>query len=559
MTIRLYGFLFLIGVLMYLGIAVLESVPGYMDADYYYAMGLRIANSQGFSEPFIWNYLSDPQVLPHPAYTYWMPFVAVLASIGIKLTGMQNFWGARLVFILLAGSLVPMTAFMSYTFHRIRWAALLAAAFALFSGFYLAYLPTTESFAVYMLLGSLFFLLVFKMQQDYRDTINAIKIAEKSGFQNYNVSQFSTSPIWVYVLVGLSVGLMYLTRADGLIWFGIALIGITLQGYSSSKEIYGRGIHKQNLLLVGLPLVIFVICYLIVISPVLLRNINTFGSIFAPGSSRALWLIDYDELFAYPASQLTSERWLGAGIREIINSRSAALGTNLLNAIAVQGAIILVPFIFLGFWSRREDWRVRLGALSWLTTFLIMTLIFPFQGARGGFFHSGAALQPLLWSLVPVGLLAFINWAEKRRSWETQQALKVFSTGLIGLVIVVTVFAGYQRIIGGDHPRPAWGADELAYQEVGAYLDKNDSNRESIVMVNNPPGFYALTGYKSIVIPDGDLSVTFLVGKNYKAEYLILDKNHPKELVELYSSPGDVPGLNYLDSVANVHIFKFIK
>ena len=94
MTLRLYGLLFILGLLVFLGVAVLEQVPGYMDADYYYAMGLRIADNYGLSEPFLWNYLDDPQGIPHPAYTYWMPLAAVLAGIGIKLTGVNNFWGA---------------------------------------------------------------------------------------------------------------------------------------------------------------------------------------------------------------------------------------------------------------------------------------------------------------------------------------------------------------------------------------------------------------------------------------------------------------------------------
>ena len=149
---------------------------------------------------------------------------------------------------------------MAYTFHPKRWAALLAAALALFSGYYLAYLPTTESFAIYMFLGSMFFLLVFKMQQDYRDTIVENQKADMGGPHNNQTSIVTTSCIWVYILIGFSVGLMYLTRADGLIWFGIAFIAITLQGFSSGKELYGRGFHKQKLILIGLPLLIFLIC-----------------------------------------------------------------------------------------------------------------------------------------------------------------------------------------------------------------------------------------------------------------------------------------------------------
>lgn len=559
MTLRLYGLLFILGVLVFLGVAALEPVPGYMDADYYYAMGLRIASNQGFSEPFLWNYLDDPRGIPHPAFTYWMPSAAVLAGLGIMLTGMQNFWGARFVFIVLSGILVPITAYLAYSFHPKRWAAMLAAMLVLFSGFYLAYLPTTETFVINMVLGSLIFLLLLKMQKDCQIRILRTRTEDDGGMHGVPSLFDTISPIWVYILIGVMAGLMYLTRSDGLIWLGIALLGIILQGISLSKSLDSKKLNRHKLTLVALPVIVFLVSYLVVISPLLLRNLNSFGSIFAPGTSRALWLNEYDELFAFPASQLTSERWLDAGVFKILYPRITALGMNLLNTLAVQGGIILIPLIILGMWSRREDWRVGLGALAWLTIFLVMTLIFPYQGARGGFFHSGAALQPLFWALVPIGLMTLINWGMRIRRWDSIQALHALSVGLLGLMIIVTMFATWQRIIGKDRTRPAWGAAELEYREVGAYLDSNNASNETIVMVNNPPGFYAMTGRNAIVLPNGDLSVTLRAGKHYEAEYLVLDENHPKALVDIFTNPRDLPGLRYLDSVANLHIFKFME
>jgi hypothetical protein len=530
-----------------------------MDADYYYAMGLRIANNQGFSEPFLWNYLDDPQSVPHPAFTYWMPLAAIFAGLGIKLTGFNNFWGARLVFIALAASLVPITAYLAYTFHPKRWAALLAAMLVLFSGFYYAYLPTTETFVINMLFGSLFFLLVLKMQNDCKSRSRMAEMGENGEFQEIPGKFGITSSPWIYIFIGVLVGLMYLTRADGLIWLGIAGVGIGVQGISMRRSMNGKKLGLQEFKLIGLPLIIFLVSFTAVISPLLLRNMNSFGSIFATGTSRGLWLIDYDELYAYPGSQLTYARWLNSGIFEIISSRTAALGMNLLNALAVQGGIVLLPLIVFGMWFRRTDWRVGLGVLAWFAIFLVMTILFPFQGARGGFFHSGATLQPLFWALVPAGLMAFINWGVRRRRWDPVLALRVFSAGLIGLVIIVTILVTWQRLNGRNQSKPAWGGVELAYREVGAFLDSSGTSKESIVMVNNPPGFYAMTGRQAIVIPNGDLANTLLAGNHYEAEYLILDENHPKGMVDLYSNPRDLPGLLYLDSVENMHIFKIVE
>ena len=104
----------------------------------------------------------------------------------------------------------------------------------------------------------------------------------------------------------------------------------------------------------------------------------------APGSSRSLWIVEYDELFIFPSSQLTMERWLSSGLATIIKARSWALGINLQRSIAEQGMIFLTPLIFIGLWQFRKDRRVQLGILAWFVTFFIMTFMFPFQGARGG-------------------------------------------------------------------------------------------------------------------------------------------------------------------------------
>jgi hypothetical protein len=44
----------------------------------------------------------------------------------------------------------------------------------------------------------------------------------------------------------------------------------------------------------------------------------------------------------------------------------------------------------------------------------VMTIVFPFAGARGSFFHAGAAFQPYWWVMAPIGLNMVIKAARKR-------------------------------------------------------------------------------------------------------------------------------------------------
>ena len=77
--------------------------PSYFDAYYYTTNAQRLAEGHGFTEEIIWQYLDDPQGLPTPSFTYWMPLPALLGAAGYTLTG--TFRGAQLPFWLLAGLL----------------------------------------------------------------------------------------------------------------------------------------------------------------------------------------------------------------------------------------------------------------------------------------------------------------------------------------------------------------------------------------------------------------------------------------------------------------------
>jgi len=101
--------LFLLSLAVRLGVALLIRRPGYMDAAYYAAGAVRLAQSGGLSEPFIWNYLDDPTGIPHPGFLYWMPFPSLLAAPLAALFP-DSFFTLQLPFALLS-ALLPLVAF----------------------------------------------------------------------------------------------------------------------------------------------------------------------------------------------------------------------------------------------------------------------------------------------------------------------------------------------------------------------------------------------------------------------------------------------------------------
>ena len=160
MTWRHYLLLAVLGLSVVTLVAAFQSAPGYMDADYYYAGGLQMATGHGFTEPYLWNYLDDPAGLPHPSNAYWMPLASLLAAAGAALFGPGSWSAARVGFLAVAAAIPPLTAALAWSLTSRRDLALTSGLLAVFSAFYLPYLPITDTFGLYMLFGGTFFLLL---------------------------------------------------------------------------------------------------------------------------------------------------------------------------------------------------------------------------------------------------------------------------------------------------------------------------------------------------------------------------------------------------------------
>ena len=408
--------LYLLSLLVLLGVAVFQHSPGYMDAEYYLAGGMSIASGD-WTEPFIWNYLDDPAGLPHPAFSYWMPLASLLAAGGMLAGGSLSFAAGRAGFILLAGLVSPLTALLAYRLHPDRRAALLAGLLAVCAGFYLPYLPTTDTFGLVMLLGGVFLLL-----------------AQELG-ERRTAGHTSWRELAIALALGLLAGLMHLGRADGLLWLGAG--GLAVLGWPWSS--WRRGWPRAVVLFLG---------YLLVMGPWMARNLTVFGSLLSAAGLRPLWITTYDELFAYPASLLTPQRWLAGGLPALLGAWLKAFTVNLQSLLAVQGQIFLLPLMLLGLWRLRREQAVRLGLLTWLLVFGVMTLVFPHQGWRGGYFHSAAALQPLLWAVTSLGLDTLLQWAAEKRKWNLTQARRVFQAGLLLLAVGFSLVLLAGRVMG---------------------------------------------------------------------------------------------------------------
>lgn len=286
-------------------------------------------------------------------------------------------------------------------------------------------------------------------------------------------------------------------------------------------------------------------------SPWYTRNLNTYGTLMAPGGSRALWLQNYDQTFIYPPTLLTKESFLAYGWDNILADRLWALNMNLQSGFAAHGAIILFPFIIAGIIYYRKDERVKLAGLAWLILFFVMTFFFPFAGARGAFFHAGAALQPMWWTLAPLGLEEILLSLRRRNIGKDQNRV-VFRSALVMVAMILTFYVVYLRIF-----TLGWGETDADYPAVEQFLVENGIEKNDIVIVRNAPGYYLQTGRSAITIPFGSEQTIVQVAEQFDADYLILEPEAAlKPLQSLMNEPDGHENFIYLGELDGARIFK---
>jgi hypothetical protein len=515
MNWRIYIFLFLLGFLVLSSVAYLQSLPGYLDSDYYFVGGLQLVQGKGFTEPFLWNYLDDPDGLPHPSHTYWMPLSSILAAISMFIAGQQTYAAARLIFILIAACIPPLTARLALDVTKRHDLAIVSGLLAIFSIYYLPFMPVTDNYGPFMLLGGLVFLLM------------------------------KTKRWWAYLILGILVGLMNLARSDGLLWLGLMGLLVLWQSNKTDKPI------KNKICLFVASGLLVVVGYFLMMAPWYARNIAAFGSPIAPGGGRILWLTNYNDTFAFPADQVNMEAWLEAGRGAALKVRFWALWMNLMNAFAAQGGILLFPFIVIGFWSLRRDIRTRLAGTGWLILLVVMTLVFPLAGARGGFYHAGAALQPFWWALAPLGLARLVDTLYQRKILTAKHAGTVFQGMLVLVCMLLSGVILQVRIL-----QPGWQPEEELYIEVEQFLVESGANPDEIAIVRNPAGYYLVSGRPTIVMPPGGPDAVMAVGARYEAKYFVLEPGGVlEEYQDIYENYESHQGLEYLGEVDSARIY----
>ncbi len=493
-----------LGILTAGTMAVFVRAPGYMDAESYYASAVELSEGRGFQEPFVWNYLDEAATLPHPSHLYWMPLASILAAAGMTAIG-GGFRAAQLPFVLLAAGLPILSAWMAIQLQASARQAVLSGVLGAFAGFYLPFLVTTDAFAAYAWIGTLAF------------------VCAAAGYRGRSLI--------AWLAAGLLIGAGHLARADGV----ILLLPIAGLAAFSPR----RRLPSMALLLSG---------YLLVMAPWMSRNLSTTGSLLGPGGARTLWLVSYDELFAYPASSINFGRWAAQGLGEILAARVQAIAANLKTLVVVVGGVILGPLMLAGAWRRRHELLVVVSGIYLLLLVGVMTVAFPFSGSRGGLFHSSASVLPILWALAPIGLQGVLEWVSARRGWNPERAWRLFAPAIVAAMIAISAWVAWDRAAAGWPAATRWEASADHHRAIAEAVLRLDPS-PGVVAINDPPGFYLASGLPCVVVPFGDQATLREVVERFDVEWVVLDINHPAPLAGVYADPESVPWLALRGSI----------
>ena len=489
--------LFFLSLAVRLAVAALISRPGYMDAAYYAAGAVRLAQGGGLSEPFLWNYLDDPAGLPHPGFLYWMPFPSLLAApCAVLFSG--SFFALQFPFAFLS-ALLPSVAYgLAWETSGQRRSAWLAGLLTLFSGFFFPYWTLPESFAPFALFGS-----------------GALWLAGRR--RGWLASG----------LVGCLVGLAHLTRADGILFLPVVVFALLILSSSRNTQHATRDTRHvlRSVIRHG---VLIILGYLLVMAPWFLRNLSTIDLPLSPVGTRTLWLRTYDDLFCYRCD-LSPHSYLAWGWADILRSKLWAAGVNLQRFLAEDCLVFLLPLVPIGLYRLRRRPPFILALIYLVLLCLTHSLAFTFPGPRGGFFHASAPALPFLFTAGVEGLEAVVEWAGRQRRWDLRQAHVVFGVATVVLAGLLSVYTAAQKL-------PTWRHADVVYEEIDRWLAQEDVAVGGAVMVANPPAFWYHTARPAVVVPHGGVEAVLAVADRYSVRYVVLDRNRPAPLAGLYAN-----------------------
>jgi len=366
------------------------------DGAYYTAVAERVHGGEGLTIPYVWNYLGGiPESLPIPSNRYWMPMTSLLQAGAFALAGGASPLAAQMPSVVLGALLAAFTFALTYALFRRLEAAILAGVFWAISPQLVSIAASSDCFmpaAAFTSAG-----------------LYAIWRAREGGLA------------WG-ALAGVSAGLAYLTRSDGLLL--AVVMGLWLARPLLRRE--GAAWRQAALFAGG---------FVVAAAPWWIRNAMVFGQPFAGGVMRTAWLVTYNDIFRTDAGALTAQRYfdssqiVAAGFKAFVLYKELRL-------LAVIGGLTAALAVYAVIADRRRGrfapWLLYTGLAIGVSA-----LVFPYPAIKGGFWHIVAALCPFVFAAGAAGLVQVRRHARRSALSWPRAAAWVAGAATVGYFIAI--------------------------------------------------------------------------------------------------------------------------
>ena len=466
--------------------AWLVPFPPHVDAAYYTMVAEQLATGNGFTAPALWSFLEvggrlpiDAQ-LPVPSNGHWMPMPAIVAGAFMAVLG-PDWRAGQLPMVILSTLLVPMTYLAGRLIWESRRVAVLGAILAVAAGPLLLMYPMVESFAVFGVLGGTALLA----------SIRAVD-APRPG-------------PWL-VLAGAAAGLASLTRLDG------ALLTLAPATAWLLRRPYGYGAFGSPVRALAWG-VASAAAFLLVVTPWLARNLDTFGTAFPSPGDRMLWIRDYNEHLSI-GLDLTLDRYLAWGLPAIVLSKLWAAVEVAGRTLGLLGGIFGLGFV-AGLWRFRRLRRLAPFLVYVAAMFATMVLLFTEHAPKGAFLHTAPAWLPIALPLGVAGIAPLATWAGGAwpflRRPATHRFLEVVG---VGGALVLAV-GGALALLGPWQVR-------IDRHEAAAEFLRGAADQQDVVLAADPSSLHLLTGLRGVATPFDPFDVLTDVVDAYGVDWVVV-------------------------------------
>ncbi len=254
--------------------AAREVYPGPADYSYYYGLARNLRAGRGFSLDYTWHFLNVPRSIHNLPNDYWMPLAPILFAGAFFAFGTSL--SAALTVCLVAW--LGTAALAGLAARRLTGSAGLAAAAAVgtlvLPGMVSASLQT-DGTALLALAGMAVFVSVL----------------------------YADGRPWFYALAGACVGLAELSRQDGVLFGATVCVGVVTLGRGQRKVLAGSAL----------------LAYGLVMAPLFVANLRTFGAPLPPGLRKTAFLTTYEDLYSY--GRLTASSYLHSPVHVLLAER----------------------------------------------------------------------------------------------------------------------------------------------------------------------------------------------------------------------------------------------